>query len=348
MSEQQDILNSMSLLMWGSSSRSFDAMDIKLTRPGFGVIALYKMDDVLQNLRKSCEDILLMRTRDDCFHMTIFQVFIMFHNDYNPFSLPNNLLECLHNYIHKAIKVDMAEINKDLETLSRYSVTNNWCLLGREYPSHLVLEVSCKAVCNVLQNFKEKVNHIGHKWMVHLVHELQKRNFNAKIEQSDVGSKLSSNGWDLIIGYTGNPDYKTHVTMGMLPTTDPRLNEAILKVHENPERNIAVKFSSEEVSGGSLIKSMKAMVEAYRSQELRNLKDDDIGEFPTLRAQVNHARAGKVVEMSRSLIDEWGKVKIKMLHEKLEKKNLFLTFSRIHMGVLNMERVQNFEPVSTD
>lgn len=347
MSAQKDILDSMSLLMWGSQSKSFDNMDIRLTKPGFGVIALYKMDNVLKNLRKSCENILLMRTRDNCLHMTIFQVFIMFHPHYNPFSLPNNLLECLHNYIDKAIKVDVAKINKDLETLSRYSVTKNWCIFGREYPSHLVVEVNCMAVCNVLQNFKEKVNQIGYEWMTHLANELQKRNFTGNIAKSDIGSKLSSNGWDLIIGYTANPDYKTHVTMGILPTTYPQLNEAILKVHENPERSIAVKFSSEEVGGGSLIKSIKGMVEAYRTEELRNLKDDDIGEYPTLRSQVSNARAGKVVEISKSLIDEWGKVKIKMLSEKLEKNNLFINISRIHMGILNMERVQNFEPVST-
>ncbi|GBM38075.1 hypothetical protein AVEN_40955-1 [Araneus ventricosus] len=241
----------MSLLMWGSKSDNptkFDNMDIRLTKPGFCVIALYKMDNVLQNLRKSCENILLMRTRDDCLHMTIFQVFLMFHNNYNPFSLPNNLLECLHNYIDKAIKVDMAKINKDLETLSRYSITKNWCNFGREYQSYLFVEVNCMAVCNVLQNFKEKVNHIGYEWMTHLAQELQKRNFDGSIVQGDIGSRLSSNGCDLIIGYTPNRDYKTHVTMGILPTTNPQLNEAILKVHQNPKRNIAVKFSSEEVT----------------------------------------------------------------------------------------------------
>ncbi|GBN77129.1 hypothetical protein AVEN_158050-1 [Araneus ventricosus] len=175
------------------------------------------------------------------------------------------------------------------------------------------------AVCNVLQNFKKNVNLIGHEWMNHLAKELQKRNFTGNIAKSDIGSRLSSNGWDLIIGYTANSDYKTHVKMAILPTTDPQLNEAILKVHENPERNIAVIFSSEEVGGGSLIKSIKGMVEAYRTEELRNLKDDDIGEYPTLRAQVRNARAGYVVEISKSLIDEWGKVKIKMLNETLKK-----------------------------
>ncbi|GBM53911.1 hypothetical protein AVEN_64834-1 [Araneus ventricosus] len=208
MSTQQDILDSRSLLMWASKSKSFDNMDIRLTKPGFGVIALYKMDNVLRNLRKSCENILLMRTRDDCLHMTIFQVFVMFYNKYNPFSLPNNLLECLHNYIEKAIKVDVAKINKDLETLSRYSITKNWCIFEREYPSHLVIEVNCMAVCNVLQNFQVKINHIGYEWMTHLAQELQKRNFDGNIVKGDIGSRQSSNGWDLIIGYFTNPDYK--------------------------------------------------------------------------------------------------------------------------------------------
>jgi len=131
MDQDKEILANLSQLSWGTSSNSFDDMDIKLTKPSFGVIALLQMDDTLQNFRKNCEKFLLMRTRDNCLHMTIFQVFITFHDDYNPFSLPNNLLECLHTFITQAIKADILKINENLETLSRFVVTNNWCILGK-------------------------------------------------------------------------------------------------------------------------------------------------------------------------------------------------------------------------
>jgi len=202
------------------------------------------------------------------------------------------------------------------------------------------------AVCNVLQNFKEKVNDTGYKWMTYLAEHLQKRNFNGRIVQGDIGSKLSSNGWDLIIGYTSNPDYKTHITMGILPTNDQQLNECILKVHENVERNIAVKFSSKDglADKSTVIKLIKHLVENYRVKELKSLADDEIGEFSTLKVEARNAREGRTVQISKSLIDEWGSFQLRKIHQKLDKRNIFIGISRIYMSIINIAMVQNFEP----
>lgn len=345
-----ELQESMDLLKWGTESQSFDDMDIRLTRPGFGVIVLLKPDNVIQNLRKSVENLLLLRTRDDCLHMTVFQVFLTFREDYDPFSLPNNLLEAIHNYMFKAIQTDLVEMAEDLGKLC-VQVTDNWLILGKDFPSHLVVEVTCKEVCHVLQNFKEKVNKLGYQWMKHLAEELGKRNFKNQLVQGQIGSKLSSNGWDLIIGYTSNPDYKTHVTMGILPTTDSDLNEALLGLHEDVNREIAVKFSSEEGDPDidTMLRSMKNMITSYRVHELRKLNEDDdqISKYPTLRAEILNAKTGRAVELSKNLIDEWGKVKMKTIQEKLSKvpqKQKCFKISKIQLGIINMERMQNFEP----
>lgn len=350
MDHLQEISNSMQLLKWGTKSNSFDGMDIRLTRPGFGVVLLIKPDHVMQNLRKSCENLLLMRTRDCCLHMTVFQVFLMFRRDYEPSSLPNNLLEALHSCMKKAIQQDIMRMNEELETLC-VGVTNNWLLLGKDFPSHLVIQVQCKEVCNVLQHFKEKVNSMGYQWMNVLAKELRERNLKGSIEQGEIGSRLSSNGWDLIIGYTSNPDYKTHITMGILPTTDLKVNEALLQIHAYPERTIDVAFSSEEGNRekDNMIRSMRVLTESFRMKELQKLDEESIGDYPTLKARVIDAKSSRPLVISKSLIDEWGKMKMKTINEKLAQnqcldKNACLNVSKIHMSILNMECIQNFEP----
>lgn len=339
------ILENLGKLSWGTSSHAFDDIDIRLARPCLGVVAQLLLDDELYSLRKGCEDFLLMKTRDDAFHVTIFQVFITCRNDYCPSSLPDNLLESFYAFINNAIGEDVEKINKNIETLS--VVTKDWIVLGRHYPSHLAVKVNCRQVSDVLQTFKEKLNNLGYKWMYYLSEELQNRGFHGQLIRGDIGHKLSSNGWDLTIGYTSNPDYQTHITMGLLPTNDQQLNEMILKVHDNVGRNIVPKFSSSKGRDDKtcLMKSFNDLQETYKIKELKALQESEIDEFPTLKSQVKNAKEGKAIQNSKNLVDEWGKFHIRRIYDKLEKRNVSINFSSIKSSILNVDMIQNFEPV---
>ncbi|KAF8796704.1 hypothetical protein HNY73_001050 [Argiope bruennichi] len=339
-----DISSGIDSLVWGNISKSFDDTDLRLTRPGFGVIVLLKPDKAIQKL---CKNFLLMKTRDTYLHITVFQVFLTFHRDYDPFSIPNNLLVILHDYINKSTKMDVEKINKSLETL-HIDATENWLLFGRDYPSHLVIKVECRQVSNVLQQFKESVNRIGYEWLTEFAKELEKRKFKSNLVQTEIGSKLSSNGWDLYIGYTANPDYKTHVTLGILKTTDEKLNAAILEIHKNEGRIISANFLPEEGNGDNdnIMKSWGGIVESFRIQELKKLSETTVNEYPTLRVQVKNAKIGATVELSKSLIDEWGDFIMKSLSKQLkhDKQTQFKVL-KIHMSIINMARMQNFEQI---
>lgn len=345
-----DISDSIRSLTWENESKSFDNTDIRYTRPGFGVIVLLNPDDTMQTFRQLCEKKCLMRTRDDFLHMTVCQFFLNFNLDYDFTSLPNNLLEVIHNFIEKSTKKDIENLNEYLESLI-VGPAETIHLFGRDYPSHLVVEIKCKEVCTALQNFKESINRIAYEWLVQFAKELEKRTFKSEIMKTEMGYRLSSNGWDLFIGYTSNPDYKTHVTLGILRTTDPKLNRALLEAHDNVSRYISPKFLSEEGHEEKVIqsKSWKDIVTSYRMRELKKLKDYDMSEYPTLKTQVNNAHAGLNVQVTKQLIDEWAQIKLKELCEKepLDCKNACFKISNIHMSVLNMARMQTFEKMET-
>lgn len=334
------------------NSVSFDGMDVRLTRPGFGFIALIEPDQIVHRMRDNCEDVFLLKTRDKAMHVTVFQVFMRFdYEEYDPASLPNDLLSSFCRYMKEVLKDDLDQVNKKI-ACSHVRVTHNWFLLGSVYPSHLAMEVECKEANEMLWDFKQKANAAGREWMASMRDTLKLRGFKGDISESLVGTTLAGTGWELMIGFTANADYRTHVTLGIISTGDEECDRLMLRTHDNLGRTVDPNFSPDPGSSeqSDLSRALRDRLSSVQPRKLQKLSAAMVAPYPRLSRQVENAKAGRPVDMDAGAIREWGQLTIKCMEEKLaaaipthESRHLKLV--GVDGGVINMSRIQNFEPV---
>lgn len=334
------------------NSVSFDGMDVRLTRPGFGFIALIQPDQIVHRMRDNCEDVFLLKTRDEAMHVTVFQVFMRFDDEeYDPASLPNDLLSSFYLHMKEVLKDDLERVNQKIAR-THVRVTQNWFLLGNVYPSHLAAEVECKEANEVLWDLKQKANSAGREWMANMREMLKQRGFKGDISESQVGATLSGTGWDLMIGYTANPDYRTHVTLGILSSGDEECDRLTLRMHEDLERTVDPNFSPDQGSSAleDVARALRDRFASVQPHKLQTLSAATVAAYPRLSVQVENAKAGRPVNMDACAIREWGQLTTKNMEKKLaaalpSQGSRHLKLVAVDGGVINMTRIQNFEPV---
>ena len=342
-----DVLKaSVDKLDWHSASRSFDNTTIQLTRPGFGTIALIAPDQLVHRLRDKLADKLLLRTRDELMHMTIFQVFITFTNDYDSSTLPSNLLAVFQEYMDEQLLDQIQEVNKHINETT-VQATKEWLILGKDIPSHLAIRVHCRPLEEVLSPLKRKANELSQAWMSVLTKALAQHQIHGRMDITAIGATVHGKGWNLTIGYTANVDYKTHVTLGIFPTGDPKMDHLVRMQHRDINRAIAPTFSPSDGDPKSADMALDYFKSIARFQidRLRALRDDDIKSYPSLAEQVWRAKQGQEVTVSRFVMDEWGKLCLSILGDlnNLFTEDSILHVTRIKSDIINMDRMQNFE-----
>lgn len=338
---------SVNRLDWRSVSRSFDNTVIQLTRPGFGTIALIAPNQLIHRLRDQLADKLLLRTRNELMHITIFQVFITFTNDYDSSTLPANLLTVFQDYMNEQLREQIQEIDDHIREKT-VQIAKEWLILGKDMPSHLAIRVHCRPLDEFLFPLKRKANELGQAWMSALSRALTEHHIDGKMNISSVGAVVHSKGWNLSIGYTANVDYKTHVTLGILPTGDFEMDQLMKMQHHDVHREIIPAFSSEDGDARQMdiaLDCSKSVVRV-RIDRLKALHEEDITSYPSLTEQVRRAKQGEQVIISRFLLDEWGKLCLSALGDfrSILDEDLNLHMAGIRSNIINMDRMQNFEP----
>lgn len=324
-----------------ANSLFFDDTDIKETRPGFGAIVLLGKDQLPNHLRDSvANNFLLLKTVDRKMHVTVFQVFLTFQENYDPHTLPSNLLQVFKNHLETKLHDTIENINKELDNIT-VKTTNEWMILGRDIPSHLAIKVNCEDLDNKVRILKESANKIGNDWIDELSKVLKKRGLGGDTNKHAIGTCVKGRGWTLFIGYTDNKDYKTHVTLGHLKTNNINLNNLIIKQHENINRIISPIFSSEradlnptEINPTEISKTLSGDISRYRKNEVIQINDEYIKQL---------YEAGN--EKLRFLIEEWGKLLLKKMELPGIGSEVDIKVDKIEFSVINMDRSQNFVAV---
>ncbi|KAK8783415.1 hypothetical protein V5799_010218 [Amblyomma americanum] len=223
-------------------SRSIvDGTDVTSTRPGFGIIFKLADDQFVHRIRDAiAPGILVLKTKDSAMHVTVFQSMIYFDKaKYNPASLPNTLLYSLGEELLESFEDVLSEADAAFRqgTVVMKVPEKPWLLLGHGYPSHLAIEVNSEETGEILNEMRNVVDkqHVT-KWFAQAVAVIRDRGFKATIERDEQGLQLVGEGWTLRIAFTGNADYKSHITLGMFRTT-PRMDDMIRRLApEFPQR----------------------------------------------------------------------------------------------------------------
>jgi hypothetical protein len=339
-------------LNWESKSVSFDNMRIESTRPGFGMIALLKPDKLAAHLRDKLQNMFLFKVRDKAMHMILFQVFVTFDKDYDPSSLPSNLLSEFKEFLIHRLSDSIRLIDQELPKL-RINATDEFAILGRYGPTHLAIVVECREFDELTLDLKRKANEIGYRWMCMLSDELKSRSPCEILSRSDMGAVVKGVGWKLTLGYTPNKDYKTHVTLGMFPTGEKDCDDdLLLKLYRDVDREINLCFSGEEGSMGlgSLADRLSKLIVEVRNRKLQEMDLKEIEGYKKLYIQVENAKQGRPLSVGRVEIEEWGAFNRSRMQQKFQDcfasgGSTSLNLLRIVFTVINMDRIQNFELV---
>lgn len=337
------------------NSAWFDETKISHTRPGFGLLAMIPSGQKAHEIRDRYNDQLLIKSRDDVMHVTIFQAFLIPGPDYNPASLPNDLLQKFHQHMTSALADDIAGIQEKLST-TKVHLTGEILLLGRVYPSHLALEVDCKEPQQLLLNLKRKSIVVAKDWMTTAIESIRARGFLAYLGSSDNGTAIMGDGWQLVIGYTENPTYKTHVTLGMFPTGNARCDQLLLQLHDHKDREIEAVFGEEQTKDNDWSEihtecdGLMYQVMLTKLSEI-DLDDEVQTKYPELAAQIGNLIAKRPVNVTVPMIDQWGEMLLKkkifsgeLAPLKNEDAGYAMAIEKMSGGLINMNRIQNFVP----
>lgn len=345
-----DIQDSLKKLDWSKQSISFDKMDITKTRPGFGIVAFLDENQITHQITDALNHNLLMKTRKEFEHVTVFQVFLSFENDYDPKSLPVNLLSTLKEYLDKSLFDEfIKKLNKEiLENDLSVELTDEFLILGAFYPSHLTVKVNCKRLEDTLQEFKQVANKEGEEWIFKLSEELKRKGFNGKKGKTGVGSFVEGKGWKLQVGYTNNSDYQTHVTLGLLRASK-EINKLILSLFADFKRDLdsnfshesyQSKFDSQATEYALKLKEYKQKLTAQLNTKSTNpsINETDINQKSKLTIKVFGSNFSELANYYKEVLGLGENLK------SINWDNKMLKVKRIGSNVINMDRIQNFEP----
>jgi hypothetical protein len=310
------------------------------------MIALIEPSQIVHRLRDKVTDKLLLRTRDTIMHVTIFQVFIVFDKDYDPNTLPPNLLKVFQEYIDEQLQNQIQEVKQHIGETT-VQATKEWLIIGKDMPSHLAIRVHCRQLDDLLFNLKHKANELGQAWMSLLAQELKERQMGGQMGMNPTGATIQGKGWTLIIGYTANVDYKTHVTLGILPTGDPEMDNLLKMQHQDANRVIAPIFFAEEGDPKQTdiaLRYSESMAHV-RIDQLKELCEEEVKTYSHLVEQVIRAKQGQEVMITRFVIEEWGRFRLSTFGDlsSLFDEDSTVRVAGIQSNVINMDRMQNFE-----
>lgn len=332
-------------------SASFDGISICNTRPGFGVILRIRGNQSIHTARDRLRDLFVLQTRDDAFHITLFQVRIDFNEEvYNPASLPNDLLISLKAHLGRVLGNTIKEA-EEVICKSCVRVLDQWLLLGTMYPSHLAVQVDYGDVAGAVDELKARIHQAALEWMTQVSYVLHRRGFKGDVIDGLTGIALCSDGWQLVVAYTGNKDYRAHITLGVLATGDREVDDLLVKAHSDVSRRVDPVFGTTPcTTSQSTNPSLKERLQAHGLLKFKELKPDDIGDFPYLRSVVKQVHDGdvQVGELSPALIVEWGTLLQRDMQCRLNEafpKDLSrsLIVDGIGGEILNTFQLPNFE-----
>lgn len=298
----------------------FDRVDVRHTRPGFGVLAMLKPGQQVHKIRDACaSQFLLMKSRDEAMHMTVFQVFMEFDPEtYRHDTLPNNILHTFRDFIYDAVSDDLDKLKADLDKL-RLTLTGEWIVIGRVYPSHIALVAECRDLAEAIKKLQVKCTLAAQTFMGALVCQMSRENKKSVMVNEKSGTTLRGDGWSITIGYTERTDYKMHITIGMLPTGDPDVDLRILQLNANAGREIDPKFRMGRPD--RKIEALKKQVDAdlimVQKRKLLELDPQNLTEYSELRSQVELAHADKPVDVHAGVVNEWGRYEMSKIGDRL-------------------------------
>ncbi|KAH7940827.1 hypothetical protein HPB49_006501 [Dermacentor silvarum] len=330
-------------------SVSFDGISICNTRPGFGVILRIRANQSIHTARDRLRDLFVLQTRDDAFHITLFQVRIDFDEEvYNPAALPNDLLISLKAHLGRVLGNTIKEA-EEVICKSCVRVLDQWLLLGTMYPSHLAVQVDYGDVAGAVDELKARIHQAALEWMTQASYVLHRRGFKGDVIDGLTGTALCSDGWQLVVAYTGSKDYRAHITLGILTTGDRELDDLLVKAHSDVSRRVDPVFSTTNcttTNDPSLIKRLRTHC-AIKFRELKSHSTDD---FPCLHFAVKHVddHDTETNEVNPTVFREWGSFLLRDLQSHLKKAftNKQCRFLKIHgiVGeVINTNRAPNYE-----
>ncbi|WEL38317.1 biotin ligase [Encephalitozoon hellem] len=351
--EMSRIKRSVRSLLWGHPSNEFDDTRIELTRPGFGVILQVDPKGWIQKLVDALgEERALTRTREESFHMTMFQVHIMIQKDtYDSSTLPHNIFPVFNDYISKELNKMISSI-KDVTGCFRVKSCGEVIVLGRNYPSHLAARVDLETIDDSMEDVKKKLNGLGYEWIKEFARALkEEKGLEGEVASCETGVGVLTDGWRFSIGYTSNRDYKTHISLGMLKSGNCKYDELSLWASEDPEREIDMDFGE----GGGKDDTNSKAEELCRANEeiggilLRSLQPEDLCDYLELKKQVERARKGERPEMNSRVLKEWSAYLVSSrlgdIQENARKtKGEEVRLIRLKYSTINMNRIQNYEP----
>ncbi|AFN82621.1 hypothetical protein EROM_030020 [Encephalitozoon romaleae SJ-2008] len=352
-SDIEEIKGSISGLLWSHPSTEFDETSITLTRPGFGVIIEVDPKGWVQELVNTLgEERALLKTREESFHMTMFQVCVEFFKDgYDPNTLPWNIFSVFDDYIKK--KLDKMTSSVDVPSCFEIRSCGEVMILGRDYPSHVVARVELKTIKEEMDKIKEKLNVLGYVWIKHFAKALEEKGYGGRITKDMRGIGVEGKGWKFNIGYTASKDYRTHITLGILRCGDPEYEKLTLWANGCVGRKINDTFSDgmgrEEINEKT--EELNKANENICRKLLEKFELEDLSNYPKLEEQVRNAKEGKKLDVNREVIDEWRRYlissKLSDIQEKAEKtKGEEVKIIKLKYSTINMSRIQNFEPYS--
>lgn len=290
------VVRSQCRLVWGSSS-SFDTMDIVLSRPIVSVLATFEPGPQVRGIQGQLEDVLLLRTRSDMFHMTVFQASLTFCADqYEPESLPVNTLGELRAYLDEELAMRVLRLSR------------SWYVCGKHYPSRLVVDLECSSVRKTLARLRKRLGARGYWWMLGLGDELQRRNFRGKAAGGAGGAVLSGDGWKLTIGEIAREDHRMHVTLGVVRTGFAAYDRLLVEASGGfAAGDIDLVFSSGrgDACTNTMAQKQQEMLSTAVAHMLSCIDPDTPQDYSELRSHEERARKGSRPRLGKRAVNEW-------------------------------------------
>ncbi|KAK8767499.1 hypothetical protein V5799_005719 [Amblyomma americanum] len=208
-------------------------------------------------------------------------------DEFNPASLPNNLLTSIRNELLNGARAEIAAAESVFRNgMVSISVPlgNTWLLVGHGYPSHLAVKVDYSQTKDILETLKNTLHAITDTWFSVVSVVIKKQGFRATVRNNEtLGQHLCGEGWRLSVMFTGKTDYKSHITLGMLRANNGNrvLDAKIVEANDNCPESIEPCFSSQQESvGGVNAYGLAGEVEALKWAHAMSYYNSVAAEIP--------------------------------------------------------------------